>query len=70
VIAVKYSPSYPNAREARSVVRLLTRAQGVGGFDGIIPNQYTYRPETICAALNEWKHRYGGAQRPAASPSR
>lgn len=59
VIAVRYSPSYQNAHEARSVVRLLTRAQGVGGFDGIIPNQYTDRPETICAALNEWKHRYG-----------
>jgi hypothetical protein len=28
VIAVKYSPSYRNAREARSVVRRLTRAQG------------------------------------------
>jgi hypothetical protein len=40
-------------------VRRLTRAQGVGGFDGIIPNQYTDHPETICAVLNEWKHRYG-----------
>ena len=59
VIAVRYSPSYQNAREVRSVVRLFTRTQGVGGFDGIIPNQYTDRPETICAALNDWKHRYG-----------
>jgi hypothetical protein len=30
VIAVRYSPSYQKAREARSVVRRLTRAQGVG----------------------------------------
>ena len=38
VIAVKYSSSHQNAREARSVLRLLTRAQGVDGFDCIIPN--------------------------------
>jgi hypothetical protein len=59
LIWTKVIASYQNAGEVRSVVRLLTRAQGVGGFDGIIPNQYTDSPETICAALNEWKHRYG-----------
>jgi hypothetical protein len=59
VIAVKYSPSFRKAREARAVMRRLTRARGVGGFNGIIPDQYSEPLETICAALNEWKRRYG-----------
>ena len=59
VIAVKYSPSFRKAREVRAVMRRLTRAPGVGGFDGIIPDQYSAPLETICAVLNEWKRRYG-----------
>lgn len=59
MIAVKYSPSFRKAREARAVMRRLTGARGVGGFDGIIPDQYSEPLETICAALNEWKRRYG-----------
>jgi hypothetical protein len=59
VIAVKYSPSFQEAGEARAIMRGLTRARAGGGFDGIIPDQYSERLETICAALNEWKRRYG-----------
>lgn len=53
VIAITYSPSYQKARKAREIVHRLT------GLEGSIPNQYTEPIETVCAALNEWKRRYG-----------
>jgi hypothetical protein len=53
VIAITYSPSYQKARKTRQIVHRLT------GFEGTIPNQYTEPIETVCAALNEWKRRYG-----------
>jgi hypothetical protein len=59
VIAVRYSPSFREFRGARALMRSLTRAPGASGFDGIIPDQYSERLESICAALSEWKSRYG-----------
>ena len=58
-IAMRYSPSFRRFRQTRSAMRTFTGLVGSDRFDGLIPNQYTEPVETICAALNDWKRRYG-----------